>query len=170
MVKGLTSPSSPITVSFSVAELLPNTYQENRIPLQLNVLDREVFVITGVNLDVLPPQAIAGVDTRVRGQLSVTSMSGSASLSTSNVVAVARDDIRAAGFVDGGVGFSSMFGESPAIGMDYLAICATNDFFVAVEGSGLTGPTAMTGKLYGFRAIADGATFAALTQSELLSA
>jgi hypothetical protein len=170
MVKGLTSPSSPITVSFSVAEILPNTYQEDRIPLQLNVLDREVFVVTGVNLDVLPPQAIAGVDTRVRGQLSVTSMSGSVSLSTSNVVAIARDDIRAAGFVDGGVGFSAMFGESPAIGMDYLAIIATNDFFIAVEGSGNIGPAAMTGKLYGFRAIADGATFAALTQSELLSA
>jgi hypothetical protein len=169
MVKGLTSPSSPITVSFSVAEILPNTYQEDRIPLQLNVLDREVFVVTGVNLDVLPPQAIAGVDTRVRG-LSVTSMSGSVSLSTSNVVAIARDDIRAAGFVDGGVGFSAMFGESPAIGMDYLAIIATNDFFIAVEGSGNIGPAAMTGKLYGFRAIADGATFAALTQSELLSA
>jgi hypothetical protein len=97
-------------------------------------------------------------------------MSGSVSLSTSNVVAIARDDIRAAGFVDGGVGFSAMFCESPAIGMDYLAIIATNDFFIAVEGSGNIGPAAMTGKLYGFRAIADGATFAALTQSELLSA
>lgn len=170
MPKGLTQPSSPITVSFSVAESAPNTYTENKVDLQLNVLDREVFVVTGVNLDVLPPEAIAGVNTRVRGQLSATSMDGAKSLSTSNVIAIARDDIRAAGFVDGGVAFSAMFGESPAIGMDYLAIIATNDFFVAVEGNGNTGAAAMTGKLYGYRAIADGATFAALTQSELLSA
>ena len=170
MPKGLTQPSSPITVSFSVAESAPNTYTEEKVDLQLNVLDREVFVVTGVNLDVLPPEAIAGVNTRVRGQLSSTSMDGPKSLSTSNVIAIARDDIRAAGFADGGVPFSAMFGESPAIGMDYLAIIATNDFFVAVEGSGNTGQAAMTGKLYGYRAIADGATFAALTQSELLSA
>lgn len=170
MPKGLTSPSSPITVSFSVAESAANTYTEEKVDLQLNVLDREVFVVTGVNLDVLPPDAAAGADTRVRGQLSATSMDGSKSLSTSNVIAISRDDIRAAGFVDGGVGFSAMFGESPAIGMDYLAIIATNDFYIAVEGSGNGGAKAMTGKLYGYRAIADGATFAALTQSELLSA
>ena len=38
------------------------------------------------------------------------------------------------------------------------------------EGNGNVGTTAMSGKLYGYRAIADAATFAALTQSELLSA
>ena len=169
MPKGLTKPSSPITVSFSVAESAANTYTEERIDLQLNVLDQEVFVVTGINLDILPPDAIAATDTRVRGQLSSTSQDSAKSLSTPNVMAIARDDIRAAGFVDGGVAFSAMFGESPAVGMDYLGIIATNDFFVAVEGAGNAGAKAMTGKLYGYRAIADAATFAALTQSELLS-
>ncbi|GAH29530.1 unnamed protein product, partial [marine sediment metagenome] len=70
MVKGLKSPSSPVTVSFSVAEAAPNAYEQNQINLSLNVLDQEVFVVTGVNLDVLPPDALAGTDTRVRGQLS----------------------------------------------------------------------------------------------------
>ena len=170
MVKGLTSPSSPIVVSFSVAESAPNTYTENRIDLQLNVLDREVFVVTGINLDLLPPDAVPGTDTRTRGQLAATSQATIGSLSTSNIFAISRDDIRAAGYVDGGVPFSAMFGESPAIGMDYLNILATNDFFIGVEGDGNLGAKAMTGKLYGFRAVADGATFAALTQSELLSA
>lgn len=170
MPKGLKSPSSPITVSFSVAESAANTYTESRVDLQLNVLDQEVFVVTGINLDVLPPDAVAATDTRVRAQLSSTSQTASRSLSTSNVLAIARDDIRAAGFADAGVGFSAMFGESPAVGMDYLGIIATNDFFVAVEGAGNGGAKAVTGKLYGYRAIADAATFAALTQSELLSA
>ncbi|GAH31055.1 unnamed protein product [marine sediment metagenome] len=170
MVKGLKQPSSPVTVSFSVAEAAPNAYEQNQINLSLNVLDQEVFVVTGVNLDVLPPDALAGTDTRVRGQLSSTSRDSIGSLSTSNVIAIARDDIRSAGFTDGGVGFSASFGESPAIGMDYLAIIAINDFFVAVEGAGNLGAKAMIGKLYGYRAIADAATFAALTQSELLSA
>jgi len=170
MPKGLKNPSSPITVSFSVAESAANTYTEEKVDLQLNVLDQEVFVVTGINLDILPPDAIAATDTRVRGQLSSTSQDAIRSLSTTNVMAIARDDIRAAGFVDGGVAFSAMFGESPAVGMDYLGIIATNDFFVGVEGAGNAGAKAMTGKLYGYRAIADAATFAALTQSELLSA
>lgn len=170
MVKGLKSPSSPVTVSFSIGEAAPNTYIQEQVNLSLNVLDQEVFVVTGVNLDLLPPDAIAGVDTRTRGQLSTTSRTTIGNLSQSNIIAVARDDIRSAGLVDGGVGFSASFGESPAVGMDYLAIIATNDFFVAVEGNANLGTTAMSGKLYGYRAVADAATFAALTQSELLSA
>ena len=170
MPKGLKTSSSPITVSFSVAESAANTYTEERVDLQLNVLDQEVFVVTGINLDILPPDAVAGADTRVRGQLSSTSQTAIRSLSTSNVMAIVRDDIRAAGFADAGVPFQAMFGESPAVGMDYLGIIATNDFFIGVEGAGNGGAKAMTGKLYGYRAIADAATFAALTQSELLSA
>jgi hypothetical protein len=156
-------------VSFEVAESAPNTFTQGQIDLQLNVLDREVFVVTGTNLDLLPPDAIAATDTRMRGSLSTTSRTTIGDLADTNVIASARDDIRAAGFVDGGVAFATQYGESPAVGMDYLAIIATNDFFVQVEGSANLGAKAITGKLYGFRAIADASTFAALTQSELLS-
>jgi len=169
MVKGLKSPSSPVTVSFSIGEAAPNTYIQQQINLSLNVLDQEVFVVTGVNLDLLPPDQVSGVNTRTRGQLSSTSRASIGNLSQSNIIAVARDDIRSTDPAVGGVPFSASFGESPAIGMDYLAIIATNDFFVAVEGNGNVGTTAMSGKLYGYRAVADAATFAALTQSELLS-
>jgi len=169
MPKGLTKPSSPLTVSFEVAESAPNTFTQGQIDLQLNVLDREVFVVTGTNLDLLPPDAIAATNTRMRGSLSTTSRTTIGDLADTNVIASARDDIRAAGFVDGGVAFATQYGESPAVGMDYLAIIATNDFFVQVEGDANLGAKAVTGKLYGYRAIADASTFAALTQSELLS-
>lgn len=169
-MQGISKPSSPITISFSVGESAANAFTQNTIDLQLNVLDREVFVVTGCNLDVLPPDAVLGTDTRVRGSLSTTSRTSIGDLADSNVIASARDDIRAAGFAGGaGVGFSTAYGESPAVGMDYLAIIATNDFHVQIEGNGNGGAKAMTGKLYGFRAIADANTFAALTQSELLS-
>ncbi len=170
MVKGLKQTSGPITISFALAEQAANTFTEGQINLQLNVLDREVFVVTGTNLDVSPPEAIAGVNTRTRGSLSTTSRASIGDLADNNVIAQSRDDIRAAGFVDSGVGFSQAWGESPAIGMSYLAVIATNDFFVQVEGNGNVGQQFMNGKLYGYRAIADADTFAALTQSELLSA
>ena len=169
MVKGLKSPSSPVIVSFSVGETIANTYEQTQVNLSLNVLDQEVFVCTGINLDLLPPDAVPGVTTRVRGQLSSTSRTSIGNLSNSNILAIGRDDIvMSPGGVEG-VAFSAMFGESPAIGMDYLAIIATNDFFVAIEGNGNLGTKAMSGKLYGYRAVADASTFAALTQSELLS-
>jgi len=170
MVKGLKSPSSPVTVSFEIPESAANTYTEAQVNLSLNVLDQEVFVVTGINLDVLPPDAVPAVTTRTRGQLSSTSRTAIGNLSDSNILAIARDDIVMAPGATTGTSFTAMFGESPAIGMDFLAIIATNDFFIAVEGNANLGAKSMSGKLYGYRAIADASTFAALTQSELLSA
>jgi len=170
MVKGLKQTSSPITISFVVEETAPNTFAQNQVDLSLNVLDREVFVVTGINLDSSEPDALAGINTNIRGALSTTSRTTMGSLASNNVLAISRKAIRAGGFVDGGVGFTDSFGESPAAGMEYLAIIATNDFFVQVEGANNIAPGSMVGKLYGYRAVADAATFAALTQSELLSA
>jgi len=170
MPKGLKTTSSPITVSFSVTESAANTFTQDTISLQLNVLDREVFVVTGCNLDLLPPDCIVNSSTQTRGSLSSTSLDGVGSLSGSNVIAAARDDIVMEAAEVLGMPFTAMFGEAPAVGMDYLAIIATNDFFIQVRGTNNTNVKSMRGKLYGYRAIADAGTFAALTQSELLSA
>jgi len=170
MPKGLKQTSSPITISFVVEETAPGVFEENQVDLSLNVLDREVFVVTGINLDSSEPDALAGTNTNVRGSLSTTSRTTVGNLSNSNVMAISRKAIRAGGFVDGGVGFTDAFGESPPAGMEFLGIIATNDFFVQIQGQNNIAPTSMVGKLYGYRAVADAATFAALTQSELLSA
>ncbi len=170
MPKGLKSTSAPIIISFEVTEAAPNVFTEAQIAMQLNVLDREVMVITGVDLDVSTPDAIAATNTITQGSLSQTSRTSVGNLSDSNVVAVAADTIRALGFVDGGVSFSSSFGETPAPGMDYLNIIATNDFFVQVVGANNIAAKSMRGKLYCYRAVAEASVFAALTQSELLSA
>ena len=170
MPKGLKASSAPITVSFQVDESGANTFTQGEISMQLNVLDREVMVVTGLNLDVSTPDAVAAVNTVTGASLSTTSRTALGNLSDSNVLGVSLDSIRAAGFADGGVPFSAAYGESPAAGMEFLAIIATNDFFVQIQGAGNIGAKAVHGKLYCYRAIADAATFAALTQSELLSA
>ena len=170
MPAGLKATSSPITISFAVTESAANTFTEGEIDLALNVLDREVFVVTGLNLDTSPPEALAGVSTNVRASVSTTARTSMGTLADNNVMGISRMDLQAAGFVDGGVAFQQSFGESPAVGMDYLAIIATNNFFAQVQGQGNTGAKGLVGKLYGYRAVADANTFAALTQSELLSA
>ena len=51
MPKGLKETSSQIVVSFELAESAANTFTTERVDLQLNALDNEVFVVTGVKLD-----------------------------------------------------------------------------------------------------------------------
>jgi hypothetical protein len=170
MPKGLKRTSAPIIISFEIEESAPNVFTESQIAMQLNVLDREVMVVTGCNLDLGTPDAIAAANTTTQGSLSTTSRTSIGRLSDSNVIAVAQDSIRAAGFLDGGVSFSSQYGESPAPGMEYLNIIATNDFFIQVNGGGNIAAKPMRGKLYCYRAVAEASVFAALTQSELLSA
>ena len=170
MVKGLKQTSAPLVISFDLDESAPGVFTEAQISMQLNVLDREVMIITGCDIDVQTPDAIAATDTIVAASLSSTSRTTLGTLADSNVISVAADSIRAGGFVDGGVAFSSSFGESPAAGMEYLNIIATNDFFVQLQGAGNVGAKNVRGKLYCYRAIAEASVFAALTQSELLSA
>ena len=171
MPKGLKANSSMITVSFGVTESAPNTFTQDEVDLQLNVLDREVFVVTAIDLDPLPPDADFGASTRVNSSLSSTSRASVGTLSSTNVLAVKNLYIRtAAGGTSAGAPFQTGSMESPPTNMDYVGIIATNNFFVQVEGDGNGNSKSVSGKLYGYRAIADGDTFAALTQSELLSA
>lgn len=170
MPRGLKQTSAPIVISFEVTESAPNTFTQAQIAMQLNVLDREVMVVTGINLDAQPPNGIAGVDTITSGSLSSTSRTATGTLADTNVLAIARDSITSAGYVDAGVAFVASWGETPAAGMDYLQIISTNDFFIQVEGGNNLAAKSLRGKLFCYRAVADADVFAALVQSELLSA
>lgn len=162
--------SEVITISGSVSESAANTFTEAQIDLQLNPLDLEVFVVTAVDLDIFAPDAIAGTDTNSSGSLSNTSRTSLGSIADSNVIAATSDVIKAAGFVDGGVGFAKQSLEAPVGDLPYIAIIATNNFFAQVDGTNNTNAKTMRFRVYGYRARADAATYAALTQSELLSA
>ena len=62
MPTGLKQTSAPLVVSFGVGEAVANTFNQAEVDMQLNVLDREVMVVTGVDIDLLPPEAIAGTN------------------------------------------------------------------------------------------------------------
>ena len=170
MPAGLKQTSSSVAIGFSTDETGANTYTQGSVDLNLSPLDREVFVVQSINLDVSPPDALAAVNTTTYGQLTTTSQTGLVTLANSNCLAVARLDIKAAGFVDAGVGFSRESSESPATGLDYIGIIATNDFFVGIKGTGNAVAKGLSGKLYGYRARASADIYAALVQSEVLSA
>lgn len=162
--------SSTIAISFRVDMTAADTFSQQQIDLSLSPLDNEVFVVEAIDLDVAPPVATAATNTSVTGSLSTTSLTAVGALDNTNVLARKEVAIRASGFLDGGVAIETGSIESPPTQLDWLGIIATNDFFVQVDGTNNGVTRACTGKLYGYRAKADAATYAALVQSEVLSA
>ncbi len=170
MPTGLKQSSSVVSIGFAATETAPNTFVQTTVDLNLSPLDREVFVVLAVNLDPYTPDAVAGVDTRVNASLTTTSQTQVQEISNSNCLASAANAIKSAGFVDGGVAFQVLGAETPPATLEYIGIIATNDFFVQCKGTGNLGAKATAGKLYGYRAVASADIYAALVQSEVLSA
>ena len=170
MPTGLKQSSSVVNIGFAVTETAPNTLAQAQVDLNLSPLDREVFVILAVNMDASAPDAITATNTAVRGALTSTTQPTMPSLSDSNCLSRITQQISAAGFADGGVGFASQALETPPSTLEYIGIIATNDFFVQVQGTGNTSLMGVSGKMYGYRAVASADIYAALVQSEVLSA
>ncbi len=169
-IMGFKKTSDLIAVSFALEETGPNTFTQEEIALQLDVLNNEIFVVLAADLDITSPDAIAATDTRITSSLTTTSQTGVQGLGNSNCMAQARLDIRAAGFVDGGVAFMRAAESTYTGNLDYVALIATNNFFVQIVGAGNLAAKSVSGRVWGYRARADASTYAALVQSEVLSA
>ena len=102
------------------------------------------------------------------GSVSTTSRTSVGNLGDSNVLATAGNQIRSDAVNAVSLSYSSA--DAPATQLEYLGIIATNDFYAQIVGSNNTGAGTISGRLYGVRATASADVFAALTQSELLSA
>lgn len=161
--------SEVITISGDVTETAANTFTELTVDLPLSPLDNEVFIVLAADMDVNSPDAIAGTNTAIQASLSTTSRTSVGGLGDSNAFAVTSRDIQADGFADGGVGFMKLSPETPQASLDYIAIISTDDCFCQIDGTNNNNPKKVNFKLYGYRARADAATYAALVQSELLS-
>lgn len=161
--------SEIIRIGFSVLESAANTFTQEAVNLQLNPLDQEVFVVVAADLDPAAPFCVSGQNTQTGMSVSSTSLTGLANLNNSATIANVVMDIRQdAGGIEG-VGFTRTSLDTPPATLDYIAIIATNDFFVQIEGVGNPQARLGFGALWGYRARADAATYAALVQSEVLS-
>ena len=159
MPTGLKQTSSVVTVGFSVDETGANTFTQGVTDLNLSPL--------AINMDPFYPDAIAATDTSISASLTSTSQTRVTNLSNPNCLAAAVNAIKAAGFLDAGVGFQTRL-ETPPANLDYIGIIATNDFFVQVEGAGNLGVKGVDGKIYGYRARADADIYARCRWQDLL--
>ena len=171
MVKGLKPTSETVVISGNVTEDAINTFKEEQVSLQLDVLNREVFVCTALDLNLsLPDADVAQNETIVRGSLSTTSRTSVGTLESTNVLAAGRNVIvsdTGAGLIAGI--YSDASTEVPHTQLEYIGIIATNDFFVQIQGTDNTRVKGMDFRVWGYRAQASADLFSALTQSELLS-
>ena len=162
--------SSTVSIGFDVTESGANTFTQTQIDLQLSPLDNEVFVVQAIDLDAAAPDAIAGQDTAMIAALTTTSQTAMQNLSNANCLARKVNQIRSDAGGVFAVGFESHSMESPPADLKWIGVIATNDFFISVQGTANLGPHSVNGKLYGYRAKATADTYAALVQSEVLSA
>lgn len=169
MVKGLKETSELITIGFRADETVIGTMAQTQIDLQLNALDQEVLIVYSIALDPDNPDAVAATNTATRASVSSTSRTTLGNLEDTNVMAVASHNIRAAGFVDGGVSFADQAMEVPPTTLPYIGIIATSDFFCQVQGTNNLAVKGVSGKMFCARAKASSAVYAALVQSEVLT-
>jgi hypothetical protein len=168
MPTGLKSTSSLIQIGASITESAPGVFTTARIDLQLNPLDNEVFVVQAIDLDGKTPELIPATRTENKLSVSTTGRTSVGSIANSNVMAQLQTVVEEAG--GAAVLNSKVGGEVPATVLEYVAIIATNDFFLNVQGVGNAGFMSGNVRLYGYRAKASSSIYAALVQSELLSA
>ena len=163
--------SETVTISSSVTESAANTFTSQQVPLNLSPLDREVFVCTMINLDPDAPDAIVATTTQVEASISTTQLTGVGTIANSANLATARTQIicNAAMTADGGHPFQREDPLSADPNTGWVGIIATDDFFVNIQGTANGNVKACRARVYGYRAKADAATYAALVQSELLS-
>jgi len=162
--------SSTVVISVDAIESGPNTFTETEHDLQLSALDQEIFVVLALDMAPAPPDALAATDTATSVSISTTSRNAVGNIGDNNVLGAAESLIRAAGFVDGGVGFQQIASEAPAGMVDYIGLIATSQFFTQIAGLNNAGPKSSGVRIWGYRARADAATYSALVQGTVLSA
>jgi hypothetical protein len=165
---GFKKTSELIAISFGVSESAANTFTQEEVSLQLDVLNNEIFVVLAVDLNPTAPDLVAAQTTETRALVSSTSNTAMVSLSNSNVIAEA--DLIIVSDAANSVPFTRAAEETYSGNLEYVALISTNNLFVAVKGTNNTAAKGSSGRIFGFRARADSATYAALVQSEVLSA
>lgn len=167
MPAGLKASSSPIQISANV-ESVANAFAQETVQLPLNTLDREVFVILACDMDVSAPDLDAALNTSVRASVTTTSQTNVRTISAAQTIAGKQRDIRKNGA--SAVSFEQFSGDSPHGDIEYLAILATDDFHIQIDGENNANNKRLHMRIWGYRAtVTDAGIYAALVQSELLS-
>ena len=159
-----------INVSGTADETAANTFTQLEVSLDLDPLNREVFIVTDCYLDPFTPSSVPATNTQVGSSLTNVSRASLASIGDSQCISNVADRIfSGAGEFNFARINMPIAQQSTGSPRDYLAIISTPNFFVQVQGTNNTGALGVHFRLTGYRAQADADTYAALVASEVLS-
>lgn len=176
--------SSEIITISGTYENNTNGFTVQSVDLQLNPLDQEVFVVLGVQIDFLgllpqgTSQAAAAFSATEGVALTTTRPASQPDLSDSTCFAYAQRAFTQFNTADPtGPDGIVMYqyhertpSDTPDSNMDYIGIIATDNFFVSgTDSASSIRDLDVAWRVFGYRAKADAATYAALVQSEVLS-
>jgi hypothetical protein len=162
--------SSIFTIGSQALETVAGTFAETRIDIQLNPLDNEVLAIYAVDLQPSAPEMIGGTNTGTFCQLTRRSQTALVGIDENDAIATASHDIRSGAPGEGVAITDRSLSDTPASSaIEEIAIVATSDLFLGVQGVNNVGVKDVRVKVWARRMRADSATYAALVQSELNS-
>jgi len=180
MPAGVKATSSPLQVS--VAFNITNNFQSLERDLSLNTLDREVFVVQAIDFeldtDFAKFQCTAfglpsGIDMSVSStsRTSVGTIGDTNVMGTANYVMSSTTDKGALAVQYHDTYVEQMSGNTPPADLDYIGIIATSNFHInCKKEQNLIADQRGSVRIFGYRAQVDANTYAALVQSEVLSA
>ena len=174
MPRGLKPTSSIITVSGDITGEVAGVHGQVQMDLSLNPLDNEVFVVVACSLspDMINPALSTIFVNENEMALTSTRFAYMPDESDTNCFAYSRLTVYSDGANKGTAAIETNALDVPPASLDYVAIIATSNFWVSTSQN--HSPAIVypknTFRVWGYRAIADSATYAALTQSQLLSA
>jgi len=166
MAKGISVTSAIITISGSTPQTVLNAFEEEQVPLNLDILSREVLLVYAIDLNPGSPDAQGGINSSLNCSLSTTSRTSVGTIAQTNVLGAAEKSIRG-----GVVAFQDVSPETPtANALDYIGIISTNDFFVQIQGVNNLSTKTCEWRMWCARARVTADIYAALVQGEALSA
>tara|TARA_R100000479_G_C6382180_1_gene201571 strand:- start:493 stop:1014 length:522 start_codon:yes stop_codon:yes gene_type:complete len=163
--------SQPLIISGRIAEGGANTFQQDQVNLQLDVLSQEIFLVYAVDLNTAPPENLDDTTTAVDMSLSTVSRNDIGFVSDTNVIATTNNVIVGAGATNGNVYVpTTSLDTPPSSTIPYIGLISTNNFFVQLKGTNNNAAKSGSYRVWGARAtVKDPAVYASLVQSELLS-
>ena len=167
---GLKRTSEIVSISFSLNESAANTFTQEQIDLTLSPLDQEVFVVVATDLDPSAPDTIAGARTQSLATLTKSSQTSYKNLGNPNTIATAKRETATEAGGGAAAAYQQSALDTPVAEAEYIDVIATNNFFIAIQGVNNNIAMSLNGRLWGYRAKADASLYAALVQSEQLSA
>jgi hypothetical protein len=170
MAKAYTITSDPFYINGNVTETGPDTFTEVQISAPLDSLNREGLLIHAVYFSGNEPARVLNAESSVFYQLTSVSKSARVFVNDANLIGAQQKIVYGGAAEFSGPHLVDLLGSNDPYHVDdVLAIVATDDLFLAVQGFGQTAARTCQVRIVASRIKLSADAYAALVTNELSS-